>query len=482
MHQNSSTNRSKKNPNDKQPTFGKNRTKNTASCNYCRVKKVKCLYLSCGNCQQCLDNNRECISDEQKKRGPPKGSKKATGSSTSPRDLEILGGKFLRCLREGGQNLQTLVQETMMLYGISSPGLISNLDVNISNSEGTIINGNSIGSSQVINEQSRSLSENPLGISNVQRSNSLGQSSPLNNDSMLVNSIKEALQSTNLIESSLVISDEQILSPVIDNRQMSPRTWSSGTSRQPSPSRVGRQRRREDRNHELGVGLHGNISNPNSSRSSSPNLVVSIHSDDEDQKLTVLQCPEINFHNFADLGSTSPVNMPYSPNYTVCSSPINYGASNNSSNHSSPVIDFTTNPPMSMQLLDAASPFTNFIVDPQTPVSQLNSPLINLIMDSQITSVPSNGLGDISPLINFTMYPQVTSIPPLELGRSPHINPTIDSQDTSMPPFDLGDTYFTTDLQATQISSPELKDATSPDNLEKSNKHFLAIPSHHWKR
>ncbi|KAF0463795.1 hypothetical protein F8M41_026582 [Gigaspora margarita] len=448
MYQNSSTNRSKKNPNDKQPTSGNNRTKNTASCNYCRVKKVKCHYLSCGKCQLCVDNNRECISDEQKKRGP-KSSKKPIGSSTSSSDLATLGGKFLRCIREGGQNLQTLIQETRISYGISSPDLTSNLDVNLSNNEETIINGNSIGSPQVTNEQSRSLFENPLGISNVQVSYSLVQSSPLNNDSMLVNS-------------TLATSGEQMLSPVIDNRQMSPRTRSSGTSRQPSPSRVDRQRRREDRNHELGVGLHGNISNPNPSRSSSPNLVASMQ-----PNLTGLQCPEIIFPNLADLGSTSPVDMPYSPNYTPYSSPINYGASNNSS-------DFITNPPMSIQLLDDVS-----------PVSLLNSPFI----------IVGFGLGDtsplimpispdelvISPLINPTINSQDTSpllmpISPVELGISPLINPTIDSQDTSMPLFELGDTYFNTDLQTTS-SSPELNDATSPDNPKESNKLYLSIPS-----
>ncbi|CAG8488902.1 5453_t:CDS:2 [Dentiscutata erythropus] len=251
---NSSINRSNKNPNDdKQPTSMNKITKNSSSCKFCREKKVRCVYLNGGRCKRCINHNRECISDPQKKRGP-KVPPKAAGSST--------------------------------LYR-------TNLNFeNLSNNEGTIFSGNSIGSSLATNDQSS------LGISNVQISYSLVQSNPSNSDPISVNSTQETLPSRNFS----AINNGQMLSPVIDNRQNFLRTRSPGTSRQPSPIRENRQRRREDRNHELGVGLHGNISNPNSSRSPNPIWLVSLYSDNRQQNLPI---SEITLRNFADLKAMS---------------------------------------------------------------------------------------------------------------------------------------------------------------------------------
>ncbi|CAG8488887.1 5452_t:CDS:1 [Dentiscutata erythropus] len=481
----SSTNSSKKNhPNDdKQPASGNKITKNSSSCNFCREKKVRCVYLSGGRCKQCINHNRECISDPQKKRGP-KGPKKAAGSSTLYRtnlNLESLGEAFLRSL-EDGQALQTLIQETrsnMNAFGISlttnNEQTLPNLE-NLSNNEGTIFSGSSIGSSLATNDQSG------LGISNVQISYSLIQSNPSNSDPISVNSTQETLPSRNFS----AINNGQMLSPVIDNRQNFLRTRSPGTSRQPSPIRENRQRRREDRNHELGVGLHGNISNPNSSRSPSPICLGSLYSDNWQQNLPVSQFPEITLQDFADLRSPSPIDLSefsdqvyYSPDYTAYPFPINYGTSNNSSSRSSPLIPFNANPQaMSMPLLGDASPF---ITDPQTPVSSINSPLINFTTDPQTTSTLSLELENALPFVNF--------MSPLEL--SPYVNFSTDPQDTSMSSLELGDTLplanFTTDSQATSMSSPELEDSTSlintttdhqtisMDNSEEINS-YLSIP------
>ncbi|CAG8473450.1 12581_t:CDS:1 [Dentiscutata heterogama] len=522
MFQNSSTKSSKNNhPNDdKQPASGNKRTKNSSSCNFCREKKVKCVYLSGGRCRLCINNNRECISNPQKKRGP-KGLKKATGSSTPSKtrsNLETLGAAFLRSLSGNGQPLETLIQETrsnINSYGISlaanNEQTLPSLDENLSNGERAIFSGSFIESSLVTNDQSGNLLENPLGISNVRISYSLVQSNPSNSDPISVNSTQETLQ----IRNFSTINNEQMLSPAIVNRQNFPRTRSPETSRQPSPSRVNRQIRREDRNHELGVGLHAN---QNSSRSPSPIFVVSMHSDNE----PVLQFPEINFPNSADLRSTSPIDiLSLTGSYTY----LNYDASNNSSNQSSPLINSQA---MSMPLLGGASPFTDIITDPQTPVSSLNSPFIdfqttstsllelgdespfvnfttdpqatlmsplelspyvNFTTDPQATSTPLLELGDASPFVDFTTDPQATLMSPHEL--SPYVNFSTDPQDTSIPSFELGDTSplanFTTDPQATSMSSPELEDSTSlinsitdpqtisMDNSEEINP-YLSIP------
>ncbi|CAG8510771.1 5773_t:CDS:2 [Racocetra fulgida] len=112
MTRNTSSNGSKKNPNDEQPMPRNNRTKNTSSCNYCRINKVRCDYLRDGRCRQCINHNRICISDPQKKRGPK--GKKAPGSSIKSREknLQNLGEAFLRSIRGGSQDLDDLVRET----------------------------------------------------------------------------------------------------------------------------------------------------------------------------------------------------------------------------------------------------------------------------------------------------------------------------------------------------------------------------------
>ncbi|CAG8615038.1 3364_t:CDS:1, partial [Scutellospora calospora] len=112
MYRNLPTNRT---PNDEKPTNENGRIKNSSSCNFCRLKKTKCIYTNNGLCQQCIKHNQVCKSDPQKKRGP-KSSKKVTDSNTQSnanRDLQTVREAFFQFRNGNQQLLLDLIQEFM---------------------------------------------------------------------------------------------------------------------------------------------------------------------------------------------------------------------------------------------------------------------------------------------------------------------------------------------------------------------------------
>ncbi|CAG8782755.1 30913_t:CDS:1, partial [Racocetra persica] len=394
MIQNSFIDSSKKNPNDKQPIPDNNRIKNTASCNFCRQKKVKCNYLNDGRCRQCINHNIECKSDPQKKRGP-KGPEKETGSNTPSRVRTNLfeNGSTLRSLIQNLSNsnlfensltdnertLLNLVQALLNLI------LTRNLNRNSSNHD-EIHLVEVLSRTLMTNEQTRNLVENSSGINNMR----------LNNDPMLTDSTQESLQSRTWVENSSVINNKQMLSS-INNEQMF------------LPSEEDRQRKRKTINYEPDVELHRNVSNTNALRSPSTSYTVSMHSDNEQQNLSDLQFPETTLQNFADISLTELNNQIYY-------SPIFGGTSDNSSDPS-PLITADsqpmpmlgdTSPPitadsqaMPMQLSGGASP-------PTTADSRAMSPspftITNLVTDPLATPMPFLKL--VSPMINSSTDPQ----------------------------------------------------------------------------
>ncbi|CAG8648518.1 28566_t:CDS:1 [Racocetra persica] len=362
------------NPNDKQPISNNKRTNNAASCNVCRQRKAKCVYLSGDQCKRCIEQNLKCISDPQKKRGP-----KEKNSRTPFKDRTNLNGN--------GLTLLALIQKTLSIRNLfenylaaSNEQPLLNLILTMLNLILTILNliqtGNlNINSSSndelyfaedllrilMTNLQNRNLVENSSGINNMQ----------LNNDPMFTDSTQESFPSKSLVENSSVINMQNFFK---------------------TPSQKNRLRRREVINHKFGVGLHRNVSNPNTPCSSS--CVTSMYSDYEQKNSSFLQFPEITPHNFADL--TSPIPMPLFDN----ASPLITADSQAMSTLLSPFIPHAT----SMPSLKLGSPLINFSMDFQTTST---SPLVNFI------SMPF--LGDATPHANFTTDPHVTSMPSLEL-------------------------------------------------------------------
>ncbi|CAG8524202.1 6319_t:CDS:1 [Racocetra fulgida] len=230
---------------------------------------------------------------------------------------------------------------------------------------------------------------------------------------MFADSTQESLPSKALVENSSVI-----------NMQNFSKTRSPGTRRQFLSSQKNRQRRREAKNHELGVGLHRNVSNPNTSRSSSD--VSSMYSDNEQKNSSFLQFPEIIPHYFTDL--TSPISTPFF-------------------DYASPLIT-TNSQAMSTSLLDDVSHATSM------PSLKLVSPLINFSMEPQTTSIPSLELP--SPLVNFITEPQNISMPFLG-DATPHTDFITDPPPllnfSTVNPTSL--TNFTTNSQAMPLVNSE---------------------------
>ncbi|CAG8771042.1 1446_t:CDS:1, partial [Racocetra persica] len=480
MTRNSSSNYSKKNPNDEQPIpRNNNRTKNTSSCNYCRLNKVKCDYLSNGRCRRCINHNRKCESDPQKKRGPK--NKKPPGSSIQSREknLQNLGDAFLRSINGSGQDLDVLILETRSNWNMNpvttnNGGILSmesstenfqmNNEQNINFAENTPTLPNSIQESL----QNITLNEN----SSIFDNNESMLSPEINNEQMLTwsprtpsplpNSTQESWQNRTLDENSSIINNnESMLSPAINNDQIL--TWSPRT---PSPTRDNQQI-----NNELVVDWLGNVSNTNALSSSS---ISYMYPGNQQQNLPVLQFPEITPQNFADLRTVSPMeiiglNSEVDFSQSFCSTP------NNTFNQS-PVLTGDLRL-MSMPMLGDLSPLIP--QDPQEMSVSLfgdASPLITASLQPMsggasplITARLQPMSGDASPLITASHQPmscdaspligliQATVIPSLEV--SPLINFSTDPQATSMPQLDLGLSFLDlndeTSINFTTNSQPD---------------------------